>query len=80
MTGDEDAGVLERGRNSGARVLIPHDFHYLLVFARLQARRSPALSRGSRPRCWALDRKITDRKWNREPQLVPVHQMSCTRN
>ena len=67
MIEDDDATLLERVSRLWTTDSDPAtDFHYLVVFARLSAPRSPPLTAATANALLALDPKITARKWNRE--------------
>jgi putative heme-binding domain-containing protein len=67
MIGDEDPGLLERVSQRWSSTSDPiDDVHYLLVFARLQGPRTPALTRTTAHTLLLLDDKLTNRKGNRE--------------
>jgi putative membrane-bound dehydrogenase-like protein len=64
---DDDPGVLGKVADKLTADSDPvEDVHYLIVFARLRAPRTPALTRRVASALLALDRKLTQRHFNRD--------------
>jgi putative membrane-bound dehydrogenase-like protein len=64
---DDDAGVLAKVADKLTADSDPvEDIHYLVVFARLRATRTPALTRRVASALLALDRKLAQRHLNRD--------------
>jgi putative heme-binding domain-containing protein len=67
MLADDDRGLLEKIAARWTNLSDPvDDIHYLIVFARLSAPRTPVLRRRVADTLLALDKKIADRHGNRD--------------